>query len=348
MSDDIPLSQLARYFAGECSSEELVALERWIAADPARQSLVAELRAAWDRAIQPEPVVDIERAWEAVTHRKVVRTLSPNSRQLFVHVGTPSRRKAWWFGAAGVAAASIAAWLAVRPEPPAQLPTHGPPRTVATRPGQWAEIYLSDGTRVRLGAHSTLRFPTTFGADRRVFLDGEAYFDVVQGDVRPFAVRTASALARDLGTRFVMFADRGSATEVIVEHGAVVLATAGDSRGSLPATDSLVLSEADLGRLDLDGRLTLARGVDVTAYLAWMDGRLVFNDTPLSQALPRLTRWYGIAFMISDPALGSIRLTANFDGTSLEDAKRQLAAILDLEIEQHDGTLWLRPKQRGP
>src|SRR3989442_10025077 len=117
MIDEIDLSQLARYFAVECTGGERLALERWIDAEPARRELVAQLRAAWDRATQSAPEVDVERAWEAVVRRKVARTLWPNARRLFVHVGGRSSRRPWWVAAAGGAAAAGGRRAAGRPGP---------------------------------------------------------------------------------------------------------------------------------------------------------------------------------------------------------------------------------------
>ena len=53
------------------------------------------------------------------------------------------------------------------------------------------QVELSDGTKVWLNAETQLRIPTTFvGTERRVFLKGEAYFDVTKNDKQPFIVET--------------------------------------------------------------------------------------------------------------------------------------------------------------
>lgn len=342
MAADIDLATLGRYFAGECPEDERRELERWIDSDPARRDLVLRLRAAWERAAEPVPAVDVEGAWEALVRRQAARSVpaSPARPRLFVHIGGASRPRRWLAAAAAAAVlvgSSVAVWFLEQPNT-SPAPVAAPMRTATTGPRQIADVYLSDGTHVRLGASSTLRFPTTFGDTRDVHLDGEAYFDVVHDESQPFAVHTARAVARDLGTKFVVRAYVSSpTTEVVVEEGAVALAAGGDS---------VLLAPTDLGRLDADGRLSRSSGVDVAAHLAWMEGRLVFADTPLREALPRLSRWFGIEFTVADRAFADARLTATVELESLPAVLRRLSAVLDARMEQRDGTVVLHPNPR--
>src|SRR5206468_9531820 len=98
------------------------------------------------------------------------------------------------------------------------------------------------------------RFPAQFGQVRDVYLDGEAFFEVAHDARRPFAVHTARAVARDLGTRFNVRAYRDAADVVVaVAEGAVALKSS-----QRLAADSVVLRQADVGRARPDGRLSVA------------------------------------------------------------------------------------------
>jgi transmembrane sensor len=223
-----------------------------------------------------------------------------------------------------------------------------PLRTVSTKRGQTAEVYLSDGTRVTLGAASTLRFPAAFGAARDVLLEGEGYFDVVHDSLRPFAVHTAHAVARDIGTKFNVRAYPGTAgTEVLVAEGAVALAAASHPSPTPPVTERLVLTRADLGRLDPNGGLTVVRGVDVDAYLGWMHGRLVFADAPITEVLPRLGEWYDVELRLADSSLADARVTATLEADASSEALALVAAALDARIERHGRTVVLHRKRPG-
>lgn len=84
--------------------------------------------------------------------------------------------------------------------------------TLQTPRGGQYQVTLPDGTRVWLNAASTLQYPARFrSSERRVYLEGEAYFDVVEmvssgngePDYRvPFSVESNGQTVDVLGTEF--------------------------------------------------------------------------------------------------------------------------------------------------
>ncbi|MGH7718148.1 MAG: FecR family protein, partial [Gemmatimonadaceae bacterium] len=153
--------------------------------------------------------------------------------------------------------------------------------------------------------------------------------------------------ARDIGTKFGV---RGYADDdvlaVVVSEGAVALTAAtspdtvrfpGAARAasSRPAVrDSVILTEADLGRLDADGRISVERNIDVDAYLGWTEGRLAFSNTPLREVIPRLNRWYDIDVRLGDSSLGNVPYTASLKDEPLPHVLRLLAASLNVRVER--------------
>ena len=80
----------------------------------------------------------------------------------------------------------------------------------STPSGQRALLKLHDGTTVWLNARSTLRYPNHFGKnERKVELDGEAFFEVKQNGKVPFVISTEKANIKVLGTKFNVFAYKG-------------------------------------------------------------------------------------------------------------------------------------------
>jgi transmembrane sensor len=127
----------------------------------------------------------------------------------------------------------------------------------------------------------------------------------------------------------------------VVAEGAVALKAA----TALASPDSLVLTRAELGRLTPDGALTVTRRLDVDGYLAWMRGRLEFAGTPLSDAIPQLSRWYDVDVRLGDPSLAGARLTASLEVESLPEALELLSAALDARVERQGRTVVLYPKR---
>lgn len=351
MSDDnsIDWSLLERHLAGEASPADDLALTRWLDADPSHRELLEGLRALWQRSRTRPARYDSAAGWaeleraidEGETPAEVI-ALEPRRRTARFGLHTPSQyRMSWVARIAAVlllAAGAAGVWqLAVRRSAPAFRPAQL--REVTTARGQRATVRLADGTRVELGVDSRLRYAPEYGADSRdVYLEGQAYFDVVHDARRPFAVHTARALVRDIGTKFGVrsYAD-APAVEVVVAEGAVAL-VGGRRVGA--TLDSLVLKRADLGRVDAAGRLASVHGVDVAARLAWTEGRLVFTDTPLGDVLPELSRWYNASIRLGDSSLADLRYTASVKDESLPQLLNLLGAALELRVER-DGAVWV-------
>lgn len=204
-------------------------------------------------------------------------------------------------------------------------------RTFTSAPGQRLAFHLVDGTAVTLAPGSVLQVPADYGVrTRAVDLEGEAAFLVSHDAARPFTVRTAYGLARDLGTRFVVRAYPGdTVTEVAVAEGLVAVLPAG-TRGV--SEDSVVLERGDLARFSEEGTMTVRRGVALEPHFAWLEGRLAFRDVPLREVTVRLSRWYGIDIGVNDSTAGDRLLTAAFDEISAADVLPLIAASLNLEL----------------
>lgn len=81
-------------------------------------------------------------------------------------------------------------------------------------------MVLADGTQVWLNSESELRFPVNFtGNERRVFLKGEAYFQVAKDETKPFRVETGALEIEALGTQFDVnaYRDNGQWMTTLVE-----------------------------------------------------------------------------------------------------------------------------------
>jgi transmembrane sensor len=202
-------------------------------------------------------------------------------------------------------------------------------RVVTVPRGQQARFQLPDGTGVLLGAGSTLRHPPVFaGRSREVTLEGEAYFTVEHDERRPFRVRAGNLIATDLGTEFLVRAypeDRSA--RVVVRSGEVAIRAAATqaARGK-----DQVVRPVELGRLEPSGVPRVERA-DTAAYFAWTRGTLVFDGTPLREALPQLSRWYNLEFQLADTSLGGIPLSGRLDQTHTEARLDLLAGSLGLE-----------------
>jgi ferric-dicitrate binding protein FerR (iron transport regulator) len=348
-----PLHVIERYFAEECTNEEREMVMVWVAASVANAQELATLRAVWRHSAGPGDAWDVDRGWEAMAAR-VEGDGDTTTRQRrapgleLPRSGKPSTWRRWVAGsaAAAVVAAAVLQRVATRDETSA-LPA--PMREVATQRGQRAVLDLADGSRVILGAESRLRIPTGFGEaaredSRDLYLDGKAYFEVRHDSEHPFRVHTETGVAEDVGTSFVVTAyPETNGMEVAVTSGTVTLdrpaMPAGSGRASGQQPDRtrpmLTLTRGDLARLDSSGTATLTRNVDLSPYVAWTQGRLVFDDTRLGDAVPVLSRTYDLDIRVADSALADRRFNASFGDETPSQVMQRIALTLDLRLERH-------------
>ena len=158
--------------------------------------------------------------------------------------------------------------------------------TVATPRGGQYQLTLPDGSQVWLNAASSLRFPVAFaGAERRVELTGEAYFEVAKDARHPFKVTARGAEVTVLGTHFnVQAYDDEPALATTLLEGAVRL--------NLGAQQAL-LRPGQQAQARPDGTIQV-REVDVQHAVAWKNGYFVFNDEPIEAIMRQVARWYDV------------------------------------------------------
>lgn len=325
--NDVDWELLFRYLGQECTREEQARVSQWLAADPRHRTILESAMVAAGRVLEATPV----------------RASGP---RVIVARSTPHRGR-WAIAAAAslvIALGGALVWRALE-LPVAGTDRAGVMRMATTRRGERDTLRLDDGTRVVLGAASTLRYPATFAARARdVYLVGEGYFEVSHDGRRPFRVHAGNATAEDLGTAFGVRAyAEDSVVGVVVAEGKVALgaATTGSVQGA-------ILIPGQLGRLRRGMTIPSVQHVDVAAYLAWTRGQLAFDDAPLGEVVAELARWHHAEFRIADASLATRRLTGSFTNQSLPDMLAALAPVLGVRFERKGDTVIVRRTARSP
>lgn len=348
------LAALRRYVRGECTAEEGRRVAFWAAASSERRRYLTALRALYQRA-SVEEARSAGAAWERVVARMMPPDaaddpiyvapweepaaqvdLKQRQRARILQGAFGERRRRWPVLAAAAAAVfaigGIHMTLAARTQIAAPRPAVM--RQIITARGQRAEIQLEDGSRVVLGVASRLRLSSDFGASKReVYLDGTAYFDVKHDTTRPFVVRTTNAVARDVGTRFIVSAyPESRTTRVVVRDGAVAFgAIAFGSIAGVPTQrPGVLLTGGHLGQLRAGDSIVTTQRVDPALYTAWVQGELVFHDEPLAEAVAELRRWYQVDIRLGDPSLRDTPITASFAVESSHEALSVITTVLPL------------------
>ena len=188
--------------------------------------------------------------------------------------------------------------------------------------GRRSDIKLSDGTKIILNAGSRLIFPHRFtGKYRKVYLEGEAYFDVTKNKEHPFVVSTGNMNITVLGTEFNLKNNASeNELEVVLVEGEVSL----KERGSfhLPGKEIKLKPNQKAIYNKLEDKTSVESNVNVQYYISWKSGVLKFKRESIVNVFDRLSRYYNVHFVTES----SVELNRKISGKL--DLKDSLDAVM--------------------
>ncbi|MGV8091966.1 MAG: FecR family protein [Mangrovibacterium sp.] len=191
--------------------------------------------------------------------------------------------------------------------------------------GSRVSFHLPDGTKGWLNSGSTLTYSLPFSENRKVALEGEAWFDVFHHEKRPFEISAGESKVKVLGTSFNVSAYLDEKyVAVILQSGKVEFSDKTQkNKIILKPSEQLVLQE---GRLEVNT-------VDASKYKAWTEGRLIFRGDDMAEVARRIERWYNVRVEIADEDLVQFSFRATFENDPLEDVFKQLSMTSPIEYK---------------
>lgn len=203
--------------------------------------------------------------------------------------------------------------------------------TVVVPEGKDMKMTLSDGTEVWLNANSRLTYPTAFvGKERKVTLQGEAYFKVAHDARHPFIVKAGEMQTRVLGTEFNVDASDSERPHVTLVEGRVKVSSSSYNKVLAPGEDAVVNAQGEI-------KVSL---VDTNDVACWKDGIQLFEDAPLRDILLQMGSWYNVSVVCHDDALLNTHFRYMYDRRrGLEEAVKLLNHISNNKIKLHNHTI---------
>jgi len=155
-------------------------------------------------------------------------------------------------------------------------------KTTTTIRGEHTVVQLPDRSTVTLNAESKLSYkPYTWFISRKVNLQGEACFDVRQGN--RFSVQSGRNQTNVLGTTFNVYT-RHDMYRVTCLTGKVEVYAGGETAVLTPMMQAV-----------FDKReFTVSNNISPAAATGWIAGKFVFDNTPLSEVIAEVERQYNI------------------------------------------------------
>ena len=173
--------------------------------------------------------------------------------------------------------------------------------TVTIPPGKSYNITLADGTKVFMYAGSRLTYPVVFsGKERRVYLEGEAYFKVTKDKQHPFVISTDKAEAKVLGTELNVSCYKGEPCHVALLTGSVLVSNKKESRSVklVPGQGVTVNEEAPLALCQ----------ENMETYNYWLAGYIYYDDAPLAEITKAIGRWYNVNIVFDNETLKHMKV----------------------------------------
>lgn len=310
------IKDLDRYLAGESTSAEADLVRAWADANPENRATLEVLAEAG-----AGPAVNVDAAFEKLRREAGVR--EPQAK---------GHTRRWLYATAAVI---IAVAVAKSSNFSAGFfATTSTTSIYKTQNGQRITVSLGDGISATLAPGSRITFTSERGSSpsRLAVLEGEAVFEVIHEAGTPFVVRTGNISTTVLGTKFsVRKYPEDAEVRVAVADGKV-------------ATNGNVLSRGDVLQLAEGGNAHASQNEDIASLMSWVNGTLSFDNATLSEALPVLSRWYDVDFVMSDPSLGARRLTTTLDDTGLShETLTLITSSLGIRFTRVGRTITLYP-----
>ncbi len=183
------------------------------------------------------------------------------------------------------------------------------------------QLILSDGTKVWLNSGTSIKYPIAFAADsREVYLEeGEAFFEVTENKESPFIVHTSKMKVNVLGTSFNVraYSDENHLATTLVAGKVIINQPVIGKEYTLVPNEQAIFSDRGID----------IKSVDVDKFIAWKNGRILFEENTLEEIFNDLSRWYNIDVEYASAEVKKLRFSIDVERY---DEFSEILGILEL------------------
>lgn len=325
---------ILKYLRGEVSKEEIEQIHSWINESEVNRKFLAEQKALWVISEMPDNKADAGDI--NIIRRKI------SSTGIFVN-------KVLFYSAAALLLLMFAlnivllTYSSKKTEYKSNLTEINKEEVsrIYTEKGTKANIYLPDGSRVWMNSDTEISYATNFpGNTREVSLNGEAYFEVAKDSLKPMMVTTSKGfIIKVLGTSFhIKSYSNDDVAKTTLFSGNIKLICPAENIGektkeiNIGLNETVIFGKVKMPEVITQGEFTTSKDI------AWRDGTLVFDRTPLPEVIKMLERWHGAEFIITNPSSLNQKLSATFKAESLIQILHVIKLLTGIEytIEENN------------
>lgn len=217
---------------------------------------------------------------------------------------------------------------------------------VVKKGGRGSSITLSDGTKVRLNTFTTFKYPSSFDkAERSVYLDGEAMFEVFKNEDKPFVINLKNKKVKVLGTTFNIesYSD-DEQSFITLASGSILLETSKQEYDKTSIDSTYLKPQQQAIINNRTGEVTL-RNIDTSFSESWIHEEYKFKDENLLTIVNRLEKYYNIQIHLENKAMEEMQFTGTF---SLNQGIQEIIQLIDYKnnfrIKWIDGEVYIKFK----
>lgn len=302
----------ARFLAGECTEEELIALRDILKNSPEeKQKLFKEEKLSDEFKAQFMPRTQLMLA-EQRMQAKIREMKAEQQAEHHAHI------IGMWRRAAAIAVVCVLgglAWFYLQYNPISNMQM----QVVMASADNDTTVTLPDGTKVWLNKLASIKYPKEFdGSDRKVEIDGEGYFEVTKNPHKPFIVESDVMSVKVLGTVFNFHVDKAHQQASVSLLEGKVRVEGNHDEGMI------VLKPGQKACVDARlGSMTVSE-TDVYKNAMWHEHKTFFNNASVNEIAKMLENIYDVQVVV-DP---TINQDNTYSGVIKE--KETIDSVLDL------------------
>ncbi len=342
MADEKYIDLTAKYLSGNISDPEKTDLLQWTKSSRENQTFFDKMAKLWGITAnyEEEPFeTDLPVAWSNIEKRidnglmagggSSARIIPLSTRSVLLRVAAVAllivAGAAWFSG-----------WLDQTEAAPQIM-------TYTTAEDESRVIYLPDGSIVSLNENSRFSYLETFD-DRKVDLEGEAFFEVSKQNGETFTIHSGEAQTTVLGTSFNVRAyPEEKQVEVMVQEGKVALGK--KVQNSPHPTDSIILQAGQAGVFSKDKEEVKVSEIALINADAWKTGIFNFNSLKVSEVVTALERRYDVRFEVEDRSILDYTFNGQYKSDQpLENILKGMEFTMELKYSRQDSLVFLRKK----
>lgn len=340
------------FLRGECSEEELNELRHWLSLPENKEEAESLFKMKWKEISGDKLLTDYDKDAVFDSIRARVRGDVPppakkNPKADREPYAYPERKKSrvGFRAIAGLAIVLLIGYFVIPSSPLEKAPAAEQVTRVAPR-GYRNTITLADGSTATLNSESSITYDKDFGQqNRKIFLTGEAFFNVTRDKTRPFVVVANGIKTTALGTSFNVNAYKPTNLAVSLATGKVRVEV-GHENSDTPGTDEIILKPGEQAVWSGHKAGLIKREFDPLEILSWKENMIYFNNTELKSMIDVLEKWYDVQITVNGETQKLTQTgTGKFKNESLENVLSSLGYSMGFTYQISEKQITLKLKE---